>query len=217
LAQDVLDLTDALGLDRFAVVGHDWGGRTAYTLAAVAPERLSSLTALALAYQPRGRFDMPSFPDARLFWYQWLMYVDSGVEAIAADPVGFAREQWQTWSPPGWFDDEEFAATADAFANPDWVPVTLNAYRSRFRPAEPLDPRYDALRERIAQTDHLGVPTLMIHGAADSCDPPSTSAGLDDHFKTYHRVVLDAVGHFPHREAPDAVVDLVREHLIANH
>jgi pimeloyl-ACP methyl ester carboxylesterase len=37
LAQDVLDLTVSLGLDRFAVVGHDWGARVAYTLAALAP------------------------------------------------------------------------------------------------------------------------------------------------------------------------------------
>ena len=53
LAQDVIDLADGLGLDRFAVVGHDWGGRAAYTLAALWPERLASIAALALGYQPR--------------------------------------------------------------------------------------------------------------------------------------------------------------------
>src|ERR1700733_16100972 len=34
LAQDAMDLADALGLDRFVVVGHDWGARAAYTIAA---------------------------------------------------------------------------------------------------------------------------------------------------------------------------------------
>ena len=37
MAQDALDLVDALGLGRFGVVGHDWGARIAYTLACVAP------------------------------------------------------------------------------------------------------------------------------------------------------------------------------------
>ncbi|MGH3427778.1 MAG: alpha/beta fold hydrolase, partial [Mycobacteriales bacterium] len=183
-------------IKRFAVVGHDWGARTAYTLAAVAPSRVTSIAALALAYQPRGKFTMPSFPQARLFWYQWLMYLDAGVAAITSDPVGFAREQWETWSPPGWFDDSEFAATAAAFTNPDWTPITLNNYRSRFSDHEPRDPRYDTLRDRIAHTDCLDVPTLMIQGGSDSCDPPEASEGQSNHFSNYYyRTVIDGVGH----------------------
>ena len=50
LASDALDLADALGLDRFPVLGHDWGGRVAYTLAALAPERITAIASLALAY-----------------------------------------------------------------------------------------------------------------------------------------------------------------------
>src|SRR4051812_43172474 len=37
LAQDALDFADALGLDCFAIVGHDWGARIAYLLASVFP------------------------------------------------------------------------------------------------------------------------------------------------------------------------------------
>ena len=36
------------------------------------------------------------------------MAVDRGAEAVARDPKGFARLQWETWSPPGWFDEAEF-------------------------------------------------------------------------------------------------------------
>ena len=31
LAQDAIDIADALGFERFSVIGHDWGARTAYT------------------------------------------------------------------------------------------------------------------------------------------------------------------------------------------
>jgi pimeloyl-ACP methyl ester carboxylesterase len=213
LAQDALDLADALGLGRFAVVGHDWGARAAYTLAAVGPERISTVAALALAYQPRGRFVMPDFSQARAFWYQWLMYVDAGAESIRQDPVGFARQQWDTWSPPGWFDDAEFEATARAFTNPDWVAISLNAYRARFLADEPRDQRYDELRRRLDAVEHLSVPTLMIQGGSDYCDEPAASAGLDGYFDSYTRVVLEGVGHFPHRESPDRVTELVRDHL----
>ncbi|SHF58201.1 Pimeloyl-ACP methyl ester carboxylesterase [Jatrophihabitans endophyticus] len=214
LARDVLDLADLLGLGRFAVVGHDWGARTAYTLAAVAPHRVSSISTLALGYQPRGRFAVPaSFRESRLFWYQWLMCVDAGAAAVAADPVGFAREQWDTWSPAGWYEPAEFEATAASFANPDWVAVTLHAYRSRFREDEPRDPRYDDVRAAVAGTDRIDVPTLMVHGGADECDPPETSWGQAGHFGSYRRVVVDGAGHFPHREDPAAVLAAVTEHL----
>jgi pimeloyl-ACP methyl ester carboxylesterase len=186
-------------LGRIAVVGHDWGARAAYTLAALAPQRITAVAALALAYQPRGRFVMPDFSQARAFWYQWLMYVDAGCESILQDPVGFARQQWDTWSPPGWFDHAEFETTAKAFTNPDWVAISLNAYRARFLADEPRDHRYDELRRRLDAVEHLSVPTLMIQGGSDYCDEPAASAGLDSNFDSYTRIVIEGVGHFPHR------------------
>jgi pimeloyl-ACP methyl ester carboxylesterase len=218
LAQDTLDLADALGLDRFAILGHDWGARVAYTLAAVAPERVTAIATLALAYQPRGRFFMPGFSQARAFWYQWLMYVDAGAELIRRQPVAFARQQWDRWSPPGWFDDSEFAATARGFTNPDWVAITLNAYRGRFLADEPRDPRYDGLRRQLDSVESLDMPTLMVQGGSDYCDEPSSSEGLEPYFAAgYRRVVLDGVGHFPHREAPTEIAELAHGHLSASH
>jgi len=52
LAQDALDLLDGLGVGRAAVVGHDWGARAGYALAALAPERLSRLVTLSVGYTP---------------------------------------------------------------------------------------------------------------------------------------------------------------------
>ncbi|HEY3686528.1 MAG TPA: alpha/beta hydrolase [Streptosporangiaceae bacterium] len=214
LASDAFDLLDALGLERVAVVGHDWGARAAYTMAVLAPERCAGVAGLALPYQPRGVFAIPPYDQARAFWYQWLMCFGAGAEAVAADPVGFARVQWDTWSPPGWFDDAEFAATARTFANPDWVAITLNAYRTRFLPDEPRDPRYADLARRLSETERITVPTLMIQGGDDRCDHPAGSAGLDPYFTAaYERLVLDGVGHFPHREAPEPVADAILRHL----
>jgi pimeloyl-ACP methyl ester carboxylesterase len=215
LASDALQLMDALGLRTFAVVGHDWGARAAYQLAALAPERIVTVTALALPYQPHGRFTMPSFPQARAFWYQWLMSIEAGAEAVRADPLGFAREQWDTWSPPGWFDDEEFAETARAFDHPDWAAVTLSGYRTRFLPDESVDAAYDEASARIASTGTLTAPTLMIQGGDDRCDLPSGSDDQGVWFDADHRrIVLDGVGHFPHREAPETVGELVVRHLL---
>jgi pimeloyl-ACP methyl ester carboxylesterase len=214
LAKDAVDLADALGITQFDVVGHDWGARAAYTISALFPERARRMAALALAYQPRGAFTLPDFSQARRFWYQWFMSLDGGPDAVAADPKGFARIQWDTWSPPGWFDEAEFATTARAFDNPDWVPITLNAYRRRWRSDQPSDPALAALHKRLGTIERIGVPALMIQGGADSCDEPATSEGQEQYFPAgYRRVVVDGAGHFPLREAPDAVADAVIDHL----
>ncbi|MBC8640921.1 alpha/beta hydrolase [Caballeronia sp. EK] len=214
LANDAVDLADALGIAQFDVVGHDWGARAAYTISALFPDRVRRMAALALAYQPRGVFELPDFSQARRFWYQWFMSLDGGPDAVAADPKGFARIQWETWSPPGWFDEAEFAATARAFENPDWVPITLNAYRRRWRGDQPSDPALAELYARLATIERIDVPALMIQGGADSCDEPASSEGQDKYFPAgYRRVVIDGAGHFPLREAPDAVADAVIAHL----
>jgi pimeloyl-ACP methyl ester carboxylesterase len=67
LAQDAIDLLDGLQLTQVVVVGHDWGARAAYTLAALFPARVTAVVALALAYQPRGYFTLPGFAQSRLF------------------------------------------------------------------------------------------------------------------------------------------------------
>jgi pimeloyl-ACP methyl ester carboxylesterase len=206
MAQDVIDMANLIGTERFAVVGHDWGARIAYTLAALFPERISSISALALAYQPHGEFHLGTFVQSKHFWYQFFQCTDAGANAVRHDPVGFARIQWETWSPKGWFDEKDFLAASGSFKNPDWTEITLNAYRSRYISGEVVDRRYDALQERLRNTGQITVPTLMIQGASDSCDLPPASEGKEKHFLNgYKRVLLSGVGHFPHREAPDEV------------
>ena len=169
-----------------------------------------------MGYSPRGAFPVPGFRQSRAWWYQWFMSVDRGAEAVAEDPKGFARIQWDTWSPPGWFDESEFERTARSFENPDWVAITLSGYRIRWRDGETVDPRYDALHARIAKVDALSLPTLMIQGALDGTVLAESTEGKERHFTgSYRRLLMDGVGHFPPREAPGAVAEALIEHLRA--
>jgi pimeloyl-ACP methyl ester carboxylesterase len=163
---------------------------------------------LAIGYAPYGRFVTTlDFAQARRWWYQWYMNAPGGAERVAADPIGFARRQWDDWSPAGWYDGAAFKHASESFRTSDWVAITLHGYRSRWL-SEPVDPRYDADAATVAATGRLRTPTLMIQGAADGCDPPSESAGDHEWFDgAYRREVLPGVGHFPGREAPTAVVD----------
>jgi pimeloyl-ACP methyl ester carboxylesterase len=60
------------------------------------------------------------------------------------------------------------------------------------------------------------VPALMLHGGADLCNDPASSAGREGFFTgRYERVVLDGIGHFPQREGPQAVASEILRFLNA--
>src|SRR5436305_1290604 len=50
LGRDVLDLLDAIGASRALLVGHDWGALSAYAAAALAPERVAGIVAIAVPH-----------------------------------------------------------------------------------------------------------------------------------------------------------------------
>jgi pimeloyl-ACP methyl ester carboxylesterase len=54
----------------------------------------------------------------------------------------------------------------------------------------------------------------MIEGGSDLCDEPAESEGMERFFTAgYRRIILDGVGHFPPREASEAVAQAVLEHF----
>lgn len=204
LAIDAISLMDGLGIDRFSVVGHDWGSNIAEALAMGWPSRVDRMALLASL--PRmGGLKTPPFRQAQRYWYHWFMATKRGAEAIAKDPHGFARIQWENWSPDGWFDEATFNAVAKSFDNPDWVAVTLHSYRVRWGEAEP-DPDSVWLEDRIKETHSLSLPTVYFQGMDDGVNPPDLSEDLYKKFTgPFDRIVLQNVGHFPQREDPETV------------
>jgi pimeloyl-ACP methyl ester carboxylesterase len=205
LGQDVIDLAHAMKLSKFAVLGHDWGARAAYIAASQLPHQVTHCVALSVGYGTNDAKQKLSFTQARNYWYHWYMALESGATRITDERREFTRFLWQTWSPAWRFTDEEFDATARSFDNSDWAAVVIHSYRHRWGLA-PGDPAYAALEKALSPAPPVTVPTLVIHGGADACNDPATSAGREALFKSrYDRVVLNGLGHFPQREAPGAV------------
>lgn len=180
LAMDAVALMDGLGIDRFSVVGHDWGSNIAEALAIGWPDRVERM-ALLSSLPRMGGLKTPPFRQAQRYWYPWFMATKRGAEAIGADPHGFALIQWENWSPDGWFDEATFEKVAKSFDNPDWVAVTLHSYRVRWGEAEP-DPESAWLEDRIKSTKSLALPTVYFQGLEDGVNPPELSEDLHKKF-----------------------------------
>jgi pimeloyl-ACP methyl ester carboxylesterase len=209
IGQDVLDFMDAVALPRVALAGYDWGGRAACLGAIVAPERVRALVTIG-GYNVQNTVAPPrpaSAVQERAHWYQWYFNTERGRLGLEQNRREICRLLWQDWSP-GWrFDDATFDRTARSFENPDFVEIVIHSYRHRHGHA-PGEPRFDALELRLAGRPPITVPSIVLHGAEDTVDPPRRTEAHMSLFPagTERRVVAGA-GHFMPREQPRAVAD----------
>ena len=204
LAQDALDLLDALGIGRAIVSGFDWGGRSACTLAALRPDRVTGLVhAGGYVVQDIAAAADPVAPEAEYrLWYQHYFQTERGRKGLEQNRDSFCRLLWRLWSPPWGFDDATYERSATAFQNPDFVDVVIHSYRHRMGNAVG-DPAYRAMEQAVAGKPQISVPTITFHGADDAVSPPSASEGHETHFAArYERRLLAGVGHAVPQEAP---------------
>ena len=203
LGQDGVDFAAALGLDRYALVGHDWGARAAYIGSVLNHDKVAACVALSVGYGTNHPGQVLSYRQTQNYWYHWFMATARGDRLVRADRRAFTRHIWDEWFVAYTPDEAEFERTAVAFDNRDWADVTLHSYRSRWGHAQ-NDPGYAALEARFDPVPTMRVPTLTMHGARDPVNLPQMSEGKESYFTgPYARRLIDGAGHFPQRERAD--------------
>ena len=215
LGADLRDFMDALGIEKAVLGGYDWGGRAACVVSALWPERVTGLVSINgynIQNIPTALEPASAEQEAR-HWYQWYFNTERGRAGLAANRHEICRLLWKLWSPNWNFSDSKYAATGVSFENPDFVDVVIQSYRHRHQNA-PGDPALEPIEELLAAQPMIGVPTIILHGEADGVGPAVQSEGAHKHFSArYERRVIPVAGHFLPHEAPDAVVQAVRDLL----
>ena len=205
LAQDVLDLADGLGIERFALVGQDWGSRAAHAVAILAPERVTGLVVLATGYGAVADDPEVRLRQAHVFWYQWWFHTAAGRQALEQDRENVCEYLWRVWSPEWRFSAEEFAAILPSFQNEQFVDTVIHYYRHRWG-AAPSSPLYESQETKLRDTPPIPVPAVFMCGTSDACNLPESSRGNTKAYSAgLERVELAGVGHFVQRERPGEV------------
>ena len=93
---DIVQLADALGLERPILGGFDWGGNASCVAAALWPERIGGLVSYA-GYDviDVGRQRHPVAPSLeRVFWYQHLFQTERGRQCLKKQRRELCRMPW---------------------------------------------------------------------------------------------------------------------------
>jgi pimeloyl-ACP methyl ester carboxylesterase len=208
LAQDLLDLMDALFIPQAALCGYDWGGRAACIVAALWPGRVRCLvTGDGYNLQDIPRSTRPRDPESEhRLWYQYYFHTPRGVAGLTENRRALCELLWKLWSPTWAKGPELYPLSEPAFDNPDFVEVVIHSYRHRFMYA-PGDPALESMEEALTQQPPISVPTISLCGADDGVGPaPEIDDDIEHFTGHYERRVLAGVGHNIPEEAPEATL-----------
>ena len=213
LAHDVIELMDALKIQKATLAGFDWGARTANIVAALWPERCNALVSVSgylIGNQEAGK--IPLAPrDEYQWWYQYYFATERGSKGYDKYRRDFAKLIWQLASPKWTFDESTFQRSAIAFDNADHVSIVIHNYRWRLGLAEG-EAQYDDLERRLGAGPNITVPTITLEGDANGA-PHLEPASYARRFagKYLHRTIDGGIGHNLPQEAPRAFAQAVMD------
>lgn len=159
MALDQVRLMEAFGFDRFAVVGHDRGGRVAHRMARDHRERITRLCVLDIS-PTLAMFEQTDMAFAQAY-YHWFFLIQPAPQPetlIGLDPAFYLRWKTGGWGSKGHghFAPAAYGEYERCYADPATIHATCEDYRA----AASIDLEHD----RADLADKITCPVLALWG-----------------------------------------------------
>ncbi|MDQ3078218.1 MAG: alpha/beta hydrolase [Pseudomonadota bacterium] len=207
LIADVVALADALGVDRFTLVGHDWGGAVAWAAALRANPRIERL---AIINSPHPAIFQRSIitDDAQRAASQYIRaFRDPAMEAqVAAMGIDrFFDKSFRGHVDLATIDPAERAQSIADWSRPGALTAMFNWYRAS-QITVPAMGEDAALPNWVVRgVPRLKIPVRILWGLDDKALLPIQLDGIGEIGDDVEVVPLAGVGHFAPWQAPDQV------------
>jgi pimeloyl-ACP methyl ester carboxylesterase len=214
VVDDLVQLTGALGYERAAFIGHDWGGSLGWRLASACPQRVERLVVLNAPHPSALARELSCNPaqQAASRHVNWLRSADMEQALAAGD---FARlKEWLRAMPRAghaWLTPARLERYVAVWRR--GLTGALNYYR-----ASPLHPAVESSEATSAlrldpETFQVTVPTLVLWGMRDESLVPDLLQGLEQWVPDLRIEAFAAATHWIlHEEAP-RVAERIRAFL----
>ncbi|MDP9088005.1 MAG: alpha/beta hydrolase [Pseudomonadota bacterium] len=198
LVNDIGAVIKADGGNSAVIVGHDWGGAVAWTLAMTHPEWIQALVILNLPHPSGIQREIKTNPEQRKNSQYAFNFQKPGAEK------NLSPEKLAAWVK----DDAARTHYIEAFNRSDFGAM-LNYYRANYPhpDQEPAAPAPSPLPK-------VTVPVLEFHGLGDQALLPGALSGTWDLVeKDFTLVTIPGAGHFVQQDAPDLVTTTMSDWL----
>jgi pimeloyl-ACP methyl ester carboxylesterase len=197
LADDIAGLMDHYGLEKAAVVGHDWGAAVTWHFGRRHPDRATCLTVLNC---PPGevvfKTVFSSLAQARRSWYIFVFQLPWLPEWMISrnDFSRLWASMAKTTTNEGRFTEADRAAYLAAWREPGVATAMLNYYRASLRGGR-----------ATPKVRKVPVPMRLIWGTADHALGSDMIEPSRDFAEDLDVVRLDGISHWVNVDAPEAV------------
>lgn len=203
LADDIADLATALGHETFQVVGHDWGGSVAWSLAERHGARLTHIAVLNAPHPAVWVHAMKNDSEqrrrsgyVRFLQLPWLPEV-----ILRTGRYDALRKSFATAAPEA-FPPDVIEAYEEAWRRPGALTAMLNWYRALLRRPAVMPPQ-----------GSLAPPCLILWGDDDPFAIPKLADDSDSLCVEAQVVHMPGIGHWIIHEEREAVLAHLRQFL----
>ena len=233
LSRDVVGMLDALQIERAIVVGHDFGGALAWSIARDHSERVAGVVSLNTPYTRRGTQDLVrSMQQYRGPSNYMVMFQKPGVgEAllqrdVAATFRGLMRRPAMTLAQFRQASERLralpmtlFVGEPEVMGEPVMSDDDLQVYIAAFQKTgftgalnwyRNLEQNW---HDTAASSDTINVPALMIAASDDFFLPPDTTRGMERHVPDLEMQLIETCGHWTQHERPEAANAIILDWL----
>ena len=201
-AEDIAALLWALDIDGpVDVMGHDWGGWTAFMLALRRPELVHRLLAAGIVH-PFVRPTLSSLRGLWRFWYQWALALPGLGARMIRSASGRRPTLLYLGARPEIWSEEERRIFTEQFTEPDRAAASSLLYRHATLRLQ------SQLREyRRMRMEH---PALLLFPADDAVQKTIKLDGYERNAPNMEIEVVPGARHFIVEEKPDLVLERAR-------
>jgi pimeloyl-ACP methyl ester carboxylesterase len=215
IIEDLIALADALALDRFTLVGHDWGGAVAWLAALRHPDRIKRLVIInaphPLVFQKSLIEDVAQRAASQYITAFRNPTMERGLEAMGLET--FYGKTFASHADIARVPEEERAAYLADWGAPGALTAMLNWYRA----SEIVVPAPGEAAEMPGWTKlpfpAIRVPTLVIWAMRDTALLPVQLGGLHELVDDLRIVQVPDAGHFIPWEKPGPVIRAIGDFM----
>lgn len=196
LSQDIIDIADEFNIDKFHLVGHDWGSAVSWYLTSNFPDRIITLSALSVPHLDAFIYSMRN-DLIQIKKSEYISFFNKPILPEIYFKIFSYRNLKRIWSKSS---ESEIASYLEIFKQRRALKSALNWYRANFKDDE----------SRIGD---VSTSTLIIYGMNDMAIDVKSVDDSEKYLKGKYKIEKLDSGHWLIQESFEEVSESIIDHI----